>query len=219
MKNEKENSFRLLFPLSRFLNYPLNSRDFPIKHLSLQVLILFSHNSSSTNLFLLLVELFSSFILGTIIIITLILGLLISRYYHQRHRQVNAKHFSSRLTSTSCEQFSFPSQTIVNETTHIIKNSSSWPEANMFSRQDQEQIQSSSSSSSSQLEPTSLTFSLRWDEKIKSLFVRVISARDLFRQKPYRQSLIIDSYVRIQLISANNEPNPSSKIFLLISFS
>lgn len=128
----------------------------------------------------------------------------------------NVNHFPPRLTSTSCDQLSFPSQTLVNETTHIIKTSSSWPEANMFARQDQEQIQSSSSSS--QFEPTSLTFSLRWDEKIKSLFVRVISARDLFRQKPYRQPLIIDSYVRIQLISANNETNPSSKILLLISF-
>lgn len=29
-------------------NYPLNSRDFSIKHISLQVLILFSHNSSSS---------------------------------------------------------------------------------------------------------------------------------------------------------------------------
>lgn len=171
-------------------------------------------------LFILLVEFFSSFILGTILIIIFIIGLLISRYYHQRHKQVksssNVNHFPPRLTSTSCDQLSFPSQTLVNETTHIIKTSSSWPEANMFARQDQEQIQSSSSSS--QFEPTSLTFSLRWDEKIKSLFVRVISARDLFRQKPYRQPLIIDSYVRIQLISANNETNPSSKIFLLISF-
>lgn len=155
-------------------------------------------------------------ILSSIIIIIFIIGLFISRYYHQRHKPVksssNAKHFSSR----SCDHFPLSTQTFVNETTHIIKSSSSWPEGNMFSRQDQEQIQSSSSS---QLEATSLTFSLRWDEKIKSLFVRVISARDLFRQKSSRQLLIIDSYVRIQLIPTDNDTNLTSKKILLLLLS
>lgn len=150
---------------------------------------------------------------------------MISRYYNQRQQQVKsssshstianntaAAAASGRLTSTSCEHFpSTSSTTIVNERTPIIKTSYSWPEANMLAREDQEQIQSSSSTPMEQ--PTSLTFSLRWDEKIKSLFVRVISARDLFSQNSSRQPLIIDSYVRIELLSTNDQTHPPSKIF------
>ena len=51
------------------------------------------------------------------------------------------------------------------------------------------------------IESASLTFSLRWDEITGTLFVRVISAKDLFIHRHSRQPSIIDSYVRIELLS------------------
>ena len=53
------------------------------------------------------------------------------------------------------------------------------------------------------IEPASLTFGLRWDEITKSLFVRIISARNLLIHRHNRQPSIIDSYVRIELLSTS----------------
>jgi type II secretory pathway pseudopilin PulG len=165
-------------------------------------------------------------IISSIIIAIFIVGLAISRYYTRREKQVNdssynvARYCRRQFTSTSCDNMIPISiktnqqlHETINETTHIIKNSFSWPEVAMAHQHDQSSptISSSSSTDLSSIEPTSLTFSLRWDDNIKSLFVRVLSARDLYIHKRHRQPLIIDSYVRIQLLNT-----PSN--FLLLNF-
>ncbi|CAF4938442.1 unnamed protein product, partial [Rotaria magnacalcarata] len=54
-------------------------------------------------------------------------------------------------------------------------------------------------------EQASLVFGLRWDETTGSLFVRVISAQNLFVHRHHRSPTLIDSYVRIELISTKND--------------
>ncbi len=164
-------------------------------------------------------------IISSLVIAIFIVGLAVSRYYTRRRKQVNDSSYSvtrywrRQLASTSCDNFSpTPIPEVVNETTHIIKNSFSWPEASMLHRQDREQVESSSTMSSSSstnssimenlIELASLTFSLRWDDITKSLFVRVISARNLFIHKHNRQPSIIDSYVRIELLSTLTDEEP-----------
>ncbi|CAF3816009.1 unnamed protein product, partial [Rotaria sp. Silwood1] len=155
-------------------------------------------------------------ILSSFVIAIFIVGLAISYYHKQRKKQSNDSSYSitrywrRQLASTSCDNLNSSlitnnkqSYPIVNETTSIIKNSFSWPEASMLHRQDQEQIKCSSTISSSGLsysltmehitEPASLTFGLRWNDITKSLFVRVVSARDLFIYRRHRQPLVIDS--------------------------
>ncbi|CAF3728402.1 unnamed protein product [Rotaria sp. Silwood1] len=174
-------------------------------------------------------------ILSSFVIAIFIVGLAISYYHKQRKKQSNDSSYSitrywrRQLASTSCDNLNSSlitnnkqSYPIVNETTSIIKNSFSWPEASMLHRQDQEQIKCSSTISSSALsysltmehitEPASLTFGLRWNEITKSLFVRVVSARDLFIYRRHRQPLVIDSYVRIELIFTSIE-NTNPKKF------
>ncbi|CAF3832993.1 unnamed protein product [Rotaria sp. Silwood1] len=172
-------------------------------------------------------------ILSSFVIAIFIVGLAISYYHKQRKKQSNDSSYSitrywrRQLASTSCDNLNSSlitnnkqSYPIVNETTSIIKNSFSWPEASMLHRQDQEQIKCSSTISSSGLsysltmehitEPASLTFGLRWNDITKSLFVRVVSARDLFIYRRHRQPLVIDSYVRIELIFTSIEnTNPT----------
>ncbi|CAF3831286.1 unnamed protein product [Adineta steineri] len=175
-------------------------------------------------------------IISSMTIAIFIVGLAISKYYTRRKKQVNdssysvTRYFRNQLKSTSCDSFT-PSPTlnnnkqstdVINETSRIIKSSFSWPDTSMLRRQDQEQPESSSSISSSSLsnsstiehiaEPASLTFSLRWNETTKTLYVRVISARELFIYRQNRQPLIIDSYVRIELVSTSTENNTSESL-------
>lgn len=163
-------------------------------------------------------------IISSVIIAIFIVGLAVSRYYYtRRQKQVNDSSYCvtrycqrrRQRTATSCDNMIPISiktnqqlHETINETTHIIKNSFSWPEVTMAQQQDQSSmtISSSSSTDSSFIEPPSLTFSLRWDENIKSLFVRIINARDLYIHKRHRQPLIIDSYVRIQFVTEANIP-------------
>ncbi|CAF4470046.1 unnamed protein product [Rotaria sp. Silwood2] len=177
-------------------------------------------------------------IISSFVIAIFIVGLAISRYHKQRKKQTNGSSYSitrywrRQLASTSCDNLSPSSITngkqshpIINETTSIIKNSFSWPEASMLHRQDQEQAKCSSAISSSALsytltmeqitEPASLTFGLRWDEITKSLFVRAVSARNLFIYRRHRQPLMIDSYVRIELLFTSTEDTTSSKYFFV----
>ncbi|UJR15092.1 hypothetical protein I4U23_002059 [Adineta vaga] len=173
-------------------------------------------------------------LISSLTITIFIVGLVISRYYARRQKQTNDSSYSVTryrrrpLVSTSCDSFT-PSPTtqnkssmeIVNETTHI-KNSFSWPDTSILNRQDDEQTQSSSTISSSSLsnsstiehinEPPSLTFGLRWNEKTKSLFVRVVSARELFIYRHNRQPSVIDSYVRIELLSSTDNKNSQENI-------
>ncbi|CAF1645474.1 unnamed protein product [Adineta ricciae] len=166
-------------------------------------------------------------LISSLAITIVIVGLAISRYHARRQKQTKNLTYSVTryrrrpLVSTSCDSFT-PSPTaahdklsmgVVNETTHIIKNSSSWPDTSLLSRADNKQIKSSSLSSSSSSsmstsstiehinELPSLTFGLRWNEINKSLIIRVVSARDLFIHRHNRQPSVIDSYVRIELLS------------------
>jgi hypothetical protein len=180
-------------------------------------------------------------IISSFVIAIFIVGLAISRYI-RRKRQVNdssysiTKYWRRQLASTSCENFipTLPTSQVINENTHIIKNSFSWPDASMAHKQDQEKVEASTTISSSSsinssimenlIEPSSLTFSLRWDEITKSLYIRIISARNLFIYKRNQQPLLIDSYVRLELHSTSTENDtqgnylfPHNK-FLLIFF-
>lgn len=178
-------------------------------------------------------------IISSFVIAILIVGLVIIRYRSQRKPSTDdssysiTKYWRRQLASTSCDNLTpltishdnkqfFPK--FNNETTSIIKNSFSWPDAAMLHRKEQEQekhpkcpstISSSSLSYSltmeSLAEPASLTFGLRWDDNVKSLYVRIVSARDLFIHKRHREPLVIDSYVRLELISTSTENPNSSK--------
>ncbi len=179
-------------------------------------------------------------IVSSLLIAILIVGLAVSRYYIRRKKHVNDTSYSvtryarRQLASTSCDNLTPTavtnnpkSQEVVNETTHIIKSSFSWPETSILHRQEHESAESSSTMSSSSsadsstsantTEPASLTFSLRWNELSKSLFVRVISARDLFIHKRHRQPSIIDSYVRIELLPTPTEENTPGNVFIFHS--
>jgi hypothetical protein len=170
-------------------------------------------------------------VVSSLVIAIVVVGLAVSRYYNRRQKQTNESSYSvirygrRHLPSTSCENLTTvsitnekQSHTIVNETTRILKNSFSWPEAKMLHQQDSEQTDISSSLSNSStieqfIEQPSLTFALRWDDNTKSLFVRVVSARNLFIHRHNRQPLIIDSYVRIELLRTSTENNTQGNLF------
>jgi hypothetical protein len=90
-------------------------------------------------------------------------------------------------------------------------------------QQQQEKLECSSTISSTSLsnsstmehfnEPTTLTFGLRWDEVIGSLFVRVINARDLLAHYRNRQLTLIDSYVRVELLSTERDDTQGICLF------
>lgn len=178
-------------------------------------------------------------LISSLAITIVIVGLAISRYHARRQKQANNSTYSVTryrrrpLVSTSCDSFT-PSPTtghdklsmgVVNETTHIIKNSFSWPDTSLLKQTDNEQTKSSSiltssssMSSSSTIEhinvQPSLTFGLRWNEINKSLIVRVVSARDLFIHRHNRQPSVIDSYARIELLSPEAINGSLGKRFL-----
>jgi Ca2+-dependent lipid-binding protein len=145
----------------------------------------------------------------------------VSRYWR---RQFASTSFDSILSSPPVK--TNPSRSIPegNETARIIKSSFSWPEATIIQQQQQQQqqekaecsstISSSSLSNSSTMEEivgsSSLTFALRYNQITHSLFVRIINARDLFVHHRNRQSSLIDSYVRIELLSTETSASQVS---------
>jgi hypothetical protein len=152
-----------------------------------------------------------------------IAGLVMIRYYTRRKTDARDSSYSvslygrRQLVSTSVDSLT-PSPVekanqISHETTRIIKSSFSWPEATLLHQQGKEKasstISSASLSNSSTMEhifePASLTFAIRWNGITKSLFVRVINARNLLVHHRNRQPTLIDSYVRIELISTEND--------------
>ncbi|CAF1369034.1 unnamed protein product, partial [Adineta ricciae] len=178
-------------------------------------------------------------LISSLAITIVIVGLAVSRYHTRRQKQTKNSTYSVTryrrrpLVSTSCDSFTpLPtaahdklSMEVVNETTHIIKNSASWPDTSLLSPAVNEQTKSSllsSSSSSSSMstsstiehinELPSLTFGLRWNEINKSLIIRVVSARDLFIHRHNRQPSVIDSYVRIELLSPETIHSSLEKI-------
>ncbi|CAF2757104.1 unnamed protein product [Rotaria sp. Silwood2] len=140
----------------------------------------------------------------------------ISRYWRRQFASVS---FDSINPSPPISNNNSQTNQETNEVTRIIKSSFSWPESTLINQQKQqhEKEECSSTLSSSSLshsstmehinEPASFIFSLRWNETIGSLFVRVISAQNLFVYRRHRQPTLIDSYVRIELISADNDNN------------
>ena len=179
-------------------------------------------------------------IISTCAIAVLLIGLAAMRYYTRRKNQANnssdgiIKYWRRQLTLKSSDNLT--PLTITNdkqwhrnvqETKCIVKNSFSWSGVSILHQQNQEQnkyfstISSSSLSYSSTVEymfkSASLTFGLRWSEITQSLFVRVISAENLFIHRLHRQPLIIDSYVRIELVSTSSENNnrQSKLVFFL----
>ena len=172
-------------------------------------------------------------LISSFLIAVSIVGLAISRFYTRRKQHTDEASFSvtrycrRQLASTSCDNLT-PSPAlkhhheILNETTQIIKSSFSWPEVTRLAEQQQHGSESSSSISSSSLtmepilEPASLTFGLRWNEGTSSLFVRVVSARNLV---VHRQATLLDSYVRIQLLSSSKDSSQEgTHRFLSVSF-
>ena len=148
----------------------------------------------------------------------LFLNSTVCRFY----RLYSLPYFFFRRRFPSCPNNMTPISTAIHqqlcETRYIIKSSFSWPEVKMSRQQAQSPLTISSSSSStdvSLIQPASLTFSLRWDEKIKSLFIRVLNARDLYIHKHHRPRLIIDSYVRLQLLHPSNDAFPSMRTHII----
>jgi hypothetical protein len=181
-------------------------------------------------------------LISSLMIALLIIGLTVSRYYkHSNRRRKESKDRSYSVSTYWRRQFtstSFDSLTAsppllktdqqssreANEKSRIIKSSFSWPEATLLHQQQQQEkgecstpISTSSLSNSSTMEhifePSSLTFGLRWDEITGSIFVRVISARDLLVHHRNRQSSLIDSYVRVQLISTESDNSQGMCLF------
>lgn len=164
-------------------------------------------------------------------IVVCVAGLLVIRYLTQSSRREKqptdasysiSRYWRRQFTSTSFDSLSPLADRndpeAMTETTRIIKSSFSWPEATLHHQQQQQQIKgevSSTISSVSSLsnsstmehlqEPASLTFGLRWNEQTGSLFVRVVSARDLLLPRRHRPSILIDSYVRIELIADESD--------------
>ena len=177
-------------------------------------------------------------IMSLLMIIGFVIGLAATRYFsHQKRRQNGPKNSPYSLASYGRRQFpsiSFDSflpsppahesrqpNTDVNETSRIIKNSFSWPEAALLHHHQQQPNEkdecSSTMSNSSTIEhifqPALLTFAVRWDEKLGSLYVRVVSARDLLVYRRNRQPTLIDSYVRVQLLSTEPEQSPGRCLY------
>ena len=172
-------------------------------------------------------------LVSSMIIAVLVVGFVVIRYVKSRHNfgdssGKNASYSVSRywrrqLASNSFDQL-IPSPTMKkskNDEGHqTIKSSFSWPEGTLVQQQQQQQgrsttneesssstISSSSSLSNSSTmeqisEPSSLTFSLRWNSSTKSLWIRIINARNLRRS---RSMNLLDSYIRIELISSESQ--------------
>jgi hypothetical protein len=184
-------------------------------------------------------------IISSLTIAIFIIGLAVSRYYTYCNRRKKesknssysvSRYWRRQFASTSFDSI-IPSPPVktnrqttqgVNETTRIIKSSFSWPDATVLHQQQQklqEKVECSSTMSSLSnsstmehiLEPATLTFSLRWDETTGSLFVRVISARDLLVYHRNRQPTLIDSYVRIELISTESDNTQGICLYELIT--
>ena len=176
------------------------------------------------------------------ILLAAILGLAIFRYYARASRRSQlakdssysvSRYWRRQLPSTSFDS-STPhpasrtlqqTTTETDESTRIIKSSFSWPEASLLHQQQPEKGESSSTFSSSSslsnsstmeqlVEPASFTFSLRWNESTDSLFIRVISARNLLLPRRQRSSNLFDSYVRIELLATGENGNRSISFFL-----
>ncbi|CAF0922745.1 unnamed protein product [Adineta ricciae] len=170
-------------------------------------------------------------IISSLTIVGFLLGLIATRYFtHRKRRQCDLKNSTYSLSSCDRRKFasmsfdslvpsppvksSLQTNTEVNETSRIIKSSFSWPEGTLPHHQQQEQQQGkddclSTISNSSTMEQiyqsASLTFTLRWDPNLQSLFVRILNARDLLVYRRNRQPAIIDSYVRIELIATKSD--------------
>ncbi|CAF0863317.1 unnamed protein product [Rotaria sordida] len=143
----------------------------------------------------------------------------ISRYWRRQFASVSFDSInqSPPLSNNNNNNNNNNSQTNqeTNEVTRIIKSSFSWPEATLINQQKQQHEKDEFSSTISSLsnsstmehinEPASLIFSLRWNEINGSLFVRVINAQNLFVYRRHRQPTLIDSYVRVELISTEND--------------
>ncbi|CAM4762698.1 unnamed protein product [Rotaria magnacalcarata] len=139
---------------------------------------------------------------------------IISRYWRRQFASVS---FDSINPSASANIDPALTHHDTNEMSRILKSSFSWPEATLLHQQKQQHdkeefssaLSSSSLSNSSTMqhiyEQASLVFGLRWDETTGSLFVRVISAQNLFVHRHHRSPTLIDSYVRIELISTKND--------------
>lgn len=170
-------------------------------------------------------------IISSLTIVGFLLGLIATRYFtHRKRRQCGLKNSTYSLSNCDRRKFastsfdslvpsppvksSLQTNTEVNETSRIIKSSFSWPEGALLhhQQQDQQQIKDdclSTISNSLTMEQiyqsASLTFTLRWDPNLQSLFVRILNARDLLVYRRNRQPAIIDSYVRIELISTKSD--------------
>ncbi|CAF3578270.1 unnamed protein product [Adineta steineri] len=177
-------------------------------------------------------------IISSLMMVIFIIGLAFTRYYiYNKRRKTDPKDLSYSVSnywrqpvpSTSVDSFiplpidnsRHQSNQEINETSRILKSSFSWPEATLLHQQQQQQekgeyastISSLSNSSTMEniLQPASLTFTIRWDEKIGSLVVHILNAKDLFVYRRNRQPTVIDSYVRIELVST--ERNDSEEPF------
>ncbi|UJR31586.1 hypothetical protein I4U23_019073 [Adineta vaga] len=172
-------------------------------------------------------------IISSLMIVGFLLGLVATRYFtYFKRRQNDSKNLPYNLSNYDRRKFastSFdsltPSPSVksnlhanaeINETSRIIKSSFSWPEGALLHHDQQQQKQqqekdeclstmSNSSTMEHIYEPASLTFAVRWDDNLRSLFVRIMNARDLLVYRRNRQSILIDSYVRIELILTKSD--------------
>lgn len=132
----------------------------------------------------------------------------VSRYWRRQYASVSFDSLNPSATNTQTS----PTNQEANEISRMIKSSFSWPAATVIHQtkqpNDKEEFLSTISSSSTMEhinEQASLVFGLRWDETIGSLFVHIISAQNLFVYRHHRHSALIDSYVRAELISTEND--------------
>lgn len=175
-------------------------------------------------------------LISSVVVIVLVVGFAVFRYYllsgrsffkssssdssysivRYWRRQLPSNSFDNNCISTSDQVGLHPTNDDVNETSRIIKSSFSWPEATLlhYKQQDNQQNTNESLSSLSNSstfeqfsEPASLTFSLRWIKQTNSLFIRVINARNLVFTRRYHSSNLLDSYIRIELMSTDDEGN------------
>ena len=136
----------------------------------------------------------------------------VSRYWR---RQYPSTSFDSlNLSPPSSSTITTPNNSSNNESTRILKNSFSWPATTLLQQKkvnsdDKHECSSTISSSSlshsstmDHLYPSaSLTFSLRFDQQTDSLFVRILNAQNLYIPRRNSSNSLIDSYVRIELLS------------------
>lgn len=171
-------------------------------------------------------------LISSFLVAVSIVGLAISRFYTRRKQLADEPSFTMtrycrrQPASTSCDSLTpSPAPRHLHETTQIIKNSFSWPEVTRIAEQQQHHHGSECSSSISSssltmepiLEPASLTFGLRWNEGTSSLFVRIVSARNLVVHR--QTSTPLDSYVRVQLLSSSKDSCQGTRTsFLVVSF-